>query len=59
MWSRAKLRKERGPRKINDQLSAARGEKEGQGADKMKRKSINMSMSLRKKKRKSFQPVHI
>lgn len=58
MSSRAKLKRERGPKRIKDRPLAAQGEKEERGAEIMTRRSINNSMSLRRKKR-SFQTVLI
>ena len=51
MWSRAKLKRERGPKTTKSQVSAAREEKEEPGAETTRRKSISFSMSLRRKKR--------
>ena len=58
MSSRAKLNRERGPKRIKDQHSVAQGEKEAPGAEIMRRRSINKSVNLRRKKR-SFQMVLI
>lgn len=58
MSSRAKLKRERGPKRIKDRPSAALGEREERGAEIMTRRSINNSMSLRRKN-SSFQMVLI